>query len=179
MTTPAQTPDLESLAKQYGAVGSDQPAQVQTPQATPQATPQQAPQGDLESLAKQYGAVEGAGTETSDAHQVHLPEMVSQGHDRFGNIVRIPAKDTAGSLVGPLAIPVAAAAIGGTATGVGAVAEALPSVLIHTIEGVKALGVWAEAHPYKAFMLYQVAKELLPSAKKAMGLIKAAPEVMP
>jgi hypothetical protein len=101
--------------------------------------------------------------------------MVAQGRDRFGNVIRIPKKDTAGSLVGPLAIPVAAATIGGAATGVGAVADALPSVLIHTVEGVKALGAWAEANPYKAFMLYQVAKELLPGAKKAMGLIKVAP----
>jgi hypothetical protein len=72
-----------------------------------------------------------------------------------------------------------AALAGGTALGVTAIPEVLPSVLIHTVEGVKALGAWAEAHPYKAFMLYQVAKELLPNAKKAMGLIKAAPEVMP
>jgi hypothetical protein len=63
----------------------------------------------------------------------------------------------------------------GTALGVTAIPEVLPSVLIHTVEGVKALGAWAEAHPYKAFMLYQVAKELLPGAKKAMGLVKAAP----
>jgi|HubBroStandDraft_1064217.scaffolds.fasta_scaffold38230_3 hypothetical protein len=63
----------------------------------------------------------------------------------------------------------------GTAMGVTAIPEVLPSVLIHTVEGVKALGAWAEAHPYKAFMLYQVAKELLPGAKKAMGLVKAAP----
>jgi hypothetical protein len=57
----------------------------------------------------------------------------------------------------------------------GEIAGALPSVLIHTVEGVKALGVWAEANPYKIFMLYQVARELLPGAKKAMGLIKSAP----
>jgi len=63
----------------------------------------------------------------------------------------------------------------GTAMGLTAIPEVLPSVLIHTVEGVKALGAWAEAHPYKAFMLYQVAKELLPGAKKAMGLVKAAP----
>jgi len=67
----------------------------------------------------------------------------------------------------------------GTAMGVTAIPEVLPPVLIHTVEGVKALGVWAEAHPYKAFMLYQVAKELLPGAKKAMGLVKAVPEVTP
>jgi len=66
--------------------------------------------------------------------------------------------------------------LGGSIT---AIPEVLPSILIHTVEGAKALGVWAEAHPYKAFMLYQVAKELLPGAKKAMGLVKAVPEVTP
>ncbi len=76
-----------------------------------------------------------------------------------------------GKAAGAISVPVVA----GATTGATAIAEALPSVLIHTVEGVKALGAWAEAHPYKAFMLYQVAKELLPGAKKAMGFIKAAP----
>jgi hypothetical protein len=82
------------------------------------------------------------------------------------------AKETLKDSLRPL--PYAALA-GGTALGVAAIPEVLPSVLIHTVEGVKALGAWAEAHPYKAFMLYQVAKELLPGAKNAMGLVKAAP----
>jgi hypothetical protein len=69
----------------------------------------------------------------------------------------------------------AGAAAVAPAVGLAAIPEALPSVLIHTVEGVKALGTWAEANPYKAFMLFQVAKELLPGAKKAMGFIKAAP----
>jgi hypothetical protein len=76
-----------------------------------------------------------------------------------------------GKAAGAISVPLVA----GAATGATAISEALPSVLIHTIEGVKALGTWADAHPYKAFMLYQVAKELLPGAKKAMGLIKASP----
>ena len=57
------------------------------------------------------------------------------------------------------------------------VAQALPSVLMHTTEGVKALGTWASAHPIQAYMLYQVVKELVPSAKKAMGLVMGIPEV--
>ena len=69
----------------------------------------------------------------------------------------------------------AGAAAVAPARGLAAIPDALPSVLIHTVEGVKALGTWAEANPYKAFMLYQVAKELLPGAKRAMGFIKAAP----
>jgi hypothetical protein len=78
-----------------------------------------------------------------------------------------------GKAAGAVSVPLVA----GAATGATAIAEALPSVLIHTVEGVKALGVWAEAHPYKAFMLYQVAKELLPGAKKMLGFVKAAPTV--
>lgn len=61
------------------------------------------------------------------------------------------------------------------AVGLAAIPEALPPVLIHTVQGVRALGAWAEAHPMKAYMLFQVAKELVPGAKKAMGFIKAAP----
>jgi len=83
----------------------------------------------------------------------------------------MPAKALEASIGGPVA------AVGSYAVGamLPVAAGALPSVLIHTVEGVKALGVWAEANPYKAFMLYQVAKELLPGAKKAMGLIKSVP----
>lgn len=73
--------------------------------------------------------------------------MVSQGHDRFGNVVRIPKKDTAGSLVGPLAIPVMAATIGGTAA-------AIPEV-----EGAATAG---------REMLTQLAKEY-PKAAKVVG----------
>jgi 3-phosphoglycerate kinase len=77
----------------------------------------------------------------------------------------------------------AAATIGAVGPAVlaapGEIAQALPSVLMHTTEGVKAFGVWASAHPIQAYMLYQVVKDLIPGAKKAMGLIKALPEVMP
>jgi hypothetical protein len=57
----------------------------------------------------------------------------------------------------------------------GEIAEALPSVLTHTAEGVRALNAWAIRNPVSAIMLYHAVKELMPGAKKAMGIIKATP----
>lgn len=59
----------------------------------------------------------------------------------------------------------------------GEIAEAVPSVLTHTIEGVKAIGAWAAKNPVQAYLLYQVMKDLVPGAKKAIGVIKGVPEV--
>jgi hypothetical protein len=47
-------------------------------------------------------------------------------------------------------------------------------LLPHTIEGVKAIGAWANAHPFYAWALYNTIREYLPGAKKALGFIKAA-----
>lgn len=66
-------------------------------------------------------------------------------------------------------------AAGGVAAGAGA-AEALPAVLPHTIQGVKAIGTWATKNPVQAYILYNVIKEMIPGAKKTMGIIKDAPE---
>jgi hypothetical protein len=75
----------------------------------------------------------------------------------------------------------AAATIGAVGPAVmalpGEVAEAIPSVLAHTIDGVKAIGTWASKNPVQAYLLFQVMKEIVPGAKKAMGIIKAVPEV--
>ncbi len=60
-------------------------------------------------------------------------------------------------------------------SGIGA-AEALPAVLPHTIQGVKAIGTWATKNPVQAYILYNVIKEMIPGAKKTMGIIKDAPE---
>lgn len=59
----------------------------------------------------------------------------------------------------------------------GEIAEAVPSVLTHTIEGVKAIGAWAAKNPVQAYLLYQVMKDLVPGAKKAIGVIKGVPEL--
>lgn len=63
----------------------------------------------------------------------------------------------------------------GTALAIPAIPEILPSVLPHTIEGVKAIGKWADAHPFQAWALYNAIKEFVPGAKKAIGFVKAAP----
>ena len=65
-----------------------------------------------------------------------------------------------------------AALVGGGA----AMAEAIPAVLPTTIAGVRAIGEWADKHPMHAYMLYQVIREFLPGAKKAIGIVKGAPE---
>jgi hypothetical protein len=59
----------------------------------------------------------------------------------------------------------------------GELAEALPSVLTHTVDGVKAIGTWATKNPVQAYLLFQVMKELVPGAKKAIGIVKGVPEV--
>jgi hypothetical protein len=58
----------------------------------------------------------------------------------------------------------------------GELAEAVPSVFAHTIEGVKAVTAWAAKNPVHAYLLFQVMKELVPGAKKAMGIVKGVPE---
>jgi hypothetical protein len=50
-------------------------------------------------------------------------------------------------------------------------AEALPGVLMHTLEGVKAITEWAGQGLYSV----NVIKDSLPGAKKAIGLAKALP----
>jgi hypothetical protein len=58
----------------------------------------------------------------------------------------------------------------------GEIAEAVPSVLTHTVEGVKAIGAWAAKNPVQAYLLYQVMKDLIPGAKKAIGIVKGMPD---
>jgi hypothetical protein len=83
----------------------------------------------------------------------------------------IPAKALEAGIGGPLA------AVGSYAAGamVPVAAAALPSVLMHTVEGVKALNAWAIKNPVQAVLLYHAVRELLPGAKKAMGIVKAVP----
>ncbi len=64
-----------------------------------------------------------------------------------------------------------------TAAGVGGVMipEALPAVLPHTIQGVKAIGLWAQRNPMQAYILFQLAKEFIPGVKKTLGIVDKAP----
>jgi|SRR5208282_1268486 len=52
----------------------------------------------------------------------------------------------------------------------------LPSVFTHTADGVRAITAWAARNPVQAYLLYQVMKELLPGAKKFLGIAKAVPD---
>ena len=65
-------------------------------------------------------------------------------------------------------------ALAGAGEAGAAIAEAVPNVLPHTIDGVKAIGTWAKANPMSAYILYNVIKDLIPGAKRAIGLVKAA-----
>jgi hypothetical protein len=77
-----------------------------------------------------------------------------------------------GKVAGAVSVPVVAGATAGATE----LAEAVPSVLTHTVEGVKAIGAWAGKNPVQAYLLYQVMKDLVPGAKKALGVIKGIPE---
>ena len=59
----------------------------------------------------------------------------------------IPAKALEAGIGGPLAAVGSYAAGAMGIVGAGAVADALPSVIMHTIEGVKALNAWALKNP--------------------------------
>jgi hypothetical protein len=84
----------------------------------------------------------------------------------------MPAKAATALAAAP--IMGAAGAAGGAA--LNEVATTLPSVIPHTIAGVKAIGTRANANPIQAYLLYNLLKEFLPGAKKAIGLIKGMPE---
>ncbi|HKT87507.1 MAG TPA: hypothetical protein VJQ59_03675 [Candidatus Sulfotelmatobacter sp.] len=68
------------------------------------------------------------------------------------------------------------ASVPGTAVGMGAAMDALPSVMVHTIDGVKAVGTWAAKNPVQAYLLFQVLKEAIPGLKKAAGIVSHAPD---
>ena len=174
---------LDEAAK---AISSQtQPTQPTQTTQTPMTTPASTGGSILDQAAAEVAAeaqTERTSTSIAKANPVFSPdEKASQTRQMLvSGLTGMPtpnmtAEDRAqfaqGKAAGAISVPVVA----GATAGATAIAEVLPSVLIHTVEGVKALGAWAEAHPYKAFMLYQVAKELLPGAKKAMGFVKAAP----
>jgi hypothetical protein len=197
MTTPAVTPTTpQSPFAEFGGVSTDaqpqtaKPAQpVQPTQSDPFAefggvkaepdttTTDPRKTGEITNDVGQKVIVPKDGESFSDTmkravayHKSLTPEQQQAALDAEAKT--IPAKAVEAGIGGPLAAA-------GTYAAGAMLPAALPSVLMHTTEGVKALGAWANAHPIQAYMLYQVVKDLVPGAKKAMGLIKAAPEVMP
>lgn len=200
MTTPAVTPTTpQSPFAEFGGVSTEappqtaQPAQpVQPTQSDPFAefggvkaepdttTTDPRKTGEITNDVGQKVIVPKDGESFSDTmkravayHKSLTPEQQQAALDAEAKTM--PAKAVEAGIGGPLA------AAGTYAAGamLPVASAALPSVLMHTTEGVKALGAWASAHPIQAYMLYQVVRDLIPGAKKAMGLIKAAPEVMP
>jgi hypothetical protein len=195
MTTPAVTPN--PLAE-FGGVSVDAPTQATTPQPTTPSSPSTtSPLAEFGGIAipdentpppapkfAPYNAAAFGRYTTPENYEKWASTPPKSGPNaRPGEYEAWTGANTPGgykeTLKNSAEITGEAGLAAGTALGVAAIPEVLPAVLPHTIEGVKALGAWASAHPIQAYMLYQVAKELLPGAKKAMGLIKAAPEVMP
>lgn len=75
----------------------------------------------------------------------------------------------------PLALAAGPAIAGAQiSTGVAAGA-ALPKVIPAGIEGAKALGTWASAHPIQAYVLYHIIKDLVPFGKKTIDTIHGLP----
>jgi hypothetical protein len=85
------------------------------------------------------------------------PNMTEQEKTQFAQ----------GKAAGAISVPLVA---GGTAAS-GAAVAALPRVIPATIQGVKAVGSWASAHPIQAYILYKVLFEHSSLAK----FIKGAP----
>jgi hypothetical protein len=172
VTTPAVTPPpnvFQQLADPTTAGNS----------TTPQAAPAPATTGNIfQQLA------EGSYKDPNAAPE-RTPEQVAQYKEATRSGPFVPAgaaekamglgqsnKDQAieaAKLTGEAAMQTGAGIVGAS------IPAALPAVLPHTIEGVKALGAWAKENPMQAYILYQVAKEFIPGVKKALGIVHDAP----
>jgi hypothetical protein len=189
--------DYNALAQQAGAVNSAPPPQANQPAPTA-AT-------DYDTLAAKFGAVDqptasdqsgqiqndvgntvivpkNAGTSAEESFSDTLARGVALGKQRKAagtqqsaidaEMATVPKK-TAQTLGAAAAVGVAGpAALAGAGE---ATAAGLAKILPHTIEGIKAIGQWADAHPAQAVMLLWLLKEKLPGMKQALGFIKAAP----
>jgi hypothetical protein len=175
---------MESLFA--AAAKQDQPTQsTLTPDSQPQTTASSsAPTGSMEAMFEKAAADAATSEQTAQQKPVLSPEeQASQTRQMLvSGLTGLPtpnmsAEDRAsfekGKAAGAVSVPVVA----GATTGATAIAEVLPSVLPHTIEGVKAIGSWAKANPIQAYILYQVIRDLVPGAKKAMGLIRGVPDI--
>jgi hypothetical protein len=176
---------MESLFQKAAADAAAQNTELQATTPAPQTpTPALAPAGGMESMfnkAAKDQAAEDAKTEPTKPALSPEDEASQTRQMLVSGLTGMPtpnmsSEDRAnfekGKAVGAVSVPVVA----GTATGLTAISEALPSVLPHTIDGVRAIGTWASAHPVQAYILYQVIRDLVPGAKRAMGLIKGVPD---
>jgi hypothetical protein len=158
MANPNATPNSWEVA-------SETPAPSQPTQSNPwevaSETPSNAPA--LKVGAPSAQPMQTEGVVVPDAGRI--PGVQSQGN-------KVTDQQAAGGLAAGAVAGAAPLAVGAT---VNAASEALPSVLMHTTDGVKALNAWAIKNPFQAVILYHAVKELLPGAKKAMGIIKSSP----
>jgi len=198
MTTPAVTPTQPDPFAEFGGAS--------TGNATPQTAPAQpAAQPTQSDPFAEFGGVkvEADTKETTDPRKtgeiindVYQKVIVPKDGESFSDTVKRAvayhksltpeqqqaALDAEAKTAPKKAIQTlgAAATIGAVGPAVmalpGEIAEAVPSVLTHTIEGVKAIGTWAAKNPVQAYLLFQVMKEIVPGAKKAMGIVKGIPE---
>jgi hypothetical protein len=188
MTAAVQTPDLSS-----GVVGNQAPSSSSQP-STPALDPLNLASGKVGSHSEDPGqtgylmndvgnrvTVPKDGESFNDTvkraiqyHKSLPPEQQEQALQR--EVATIPKK--AGQvLAGAGAIGVGGpAALAGVGEAGAAIGEALPQVIPTATAGVQAITAWAAKNPLHAYMLYQVMKELLPGAKKAIGVVKEAPD---
>jgi hypothetical protein len=192
MSAPQTTPNLDLSA---GMVGKSQPAAATTPAPSAAASPAGGAGVDLS--AGMVSAAENdptqSGYQINDVgnkvivpkdgenftdtmkravahHQSMSPEERKTAYDK--EVATMPAKTAqtlaaaaSAGLVGPAALAAPGEAM-----------EAIPSVLAHTTSGVKAIGAWAQKNPVQAYIVFQMLKELVPGAKKAMGIVREAPD---
>jgi|ERR1022692_194137 hypothetical protein len=180
-----QTDSQDSLAAEYVKQNPSANPSTAATTALNQPTASAAPESQ-DDLAAAY-AKQSAPQEGEQKNDVGNTVIVPKDGESFADTMKRAAaqgKKTTPEMVNKeiatmpekAAQVIAAAPIAGAAGAAGLESPAiLPAVLPHTIEGIKAISAWATAHPVQAYMLYNVVKELIPSAKKAMGLVKNIP----
>lgn len=86
-----------------------------------------------------------------------------------------PKKAASALARGPEYGALGAGVLAGSAEAVSALGTGLKTLLPVGVAGAKALAQWVEKNPMKAYMLYQLAKEVVPGVKKTSEFIKKAP----
>jgi len=196
VSTPNTTPQQSDPFAEFGGQSTGAPPTVAQP-ATAQPTAQSDPFAEFGGVAVKPEQTENDPRKTGEiindvGNKVIVPKDGESFADTMKRAVQYhksltPAQQQAAIDKETATMPKKTAQTLGAAATIGAVgpavlaipgelAEAVPSVLTHTIEGVKAIGTWAAKNPVQAYLLFRVMKELVPGAKKAMGVIKGVPE---
>jgi hypothetical protein len=187
MSTPAFIPDSTTAAAPPPASSSPSPPSgAATPAFIPDAEPAAAPSEPTDPgynindvgnrvFTPREGESDSSVMQRAIAYHKSLsPEQQKLAIDK--EMATMPSKVPQVLGAAALAGVAGPGALAGAGEAGAAVADAVPSVLPHTIEGVKALGAWASKNPMQAYILFQVMKELIPGAKKMMGIVKGSPD---